>query len=114
MAGDVAVEEVFDGFAVLGKVRAFGDDADGGNVLIDWDEPDPGARQIEDVNVDIVGGFRSAAIDAFEPVVNGELIEERVVAFEAKLGAEDGAAAGGIDDEFAAKEICRGSRGNEA
>ena len=54
--------------------------------------------------MDVVGRFWSATINAFKPVVNGELIEERVVAFEAKLGAEDGAAAGGIDDEFAAKQ----------
>ena len=57
MAGDVAVEEVFDGFAALGEIGAFGDDADGGDGLVDRDEPDPGARKIEDVDVNEVGGF---------------------------------------------------------
>ena len=82
--------------------------------MVDGDEPDPGAREIENVDVNEVGRFGSAAIDAFEPVVNGELIEQGVMAFKAELRAEDGAATGSIDDEFAAKGAGCRSRGNEA
>jgi hypothetical protein len=65
----------------------------------------------ENVDVDEVGRLRISAIDAFKPIVNGKLIEEGVVAFEPELRTENGAAAGSIDDDFAAKRIsCRRRR----
>ena len=53
------------------------------------------------MNVDELGRLRRSAVHPFEPIVNGELVEERVVMLEAELGTEHGVAARSIHNQFA-------------
>src|SRR5438105_4886211 len=92
MTGNMAGKEFIDPFSAFRKVSAGGDDSNRRYGLVDGNKPNPGAGHCQDMNVNIFGSFNRSAIHTFEPVVDRELIEQRVVMFKPQLRAEDGVA----------------------
>src|SRR5207237_762290 len=97
-------EERFCRLGALGEVRCLGDNAHGSDLAVDGNKPDPCAGQGKHVNVNVIGGLSRPALDAFKPIVNGELIEQSVMVFQAELGAQHGIPSGSVNYELAAQE----------
>ena len=89
----------------LCEVLLLRDDAEAGDGIGNRNLPDPGIRDRQEVNVDViqvrVALGENLAIVAVKPGVNGVLIEYRVFYFQLELVSEEGLAAAAIDNHLA-------------
>src|SRR5579863_2016293 len=101
-----APEKLLAIFFGLGEILFLGYDPDAGHIVRDWNLPDPGVRNRQEVNVNVVevriALGKDFAVVTIEPCVNGILVEHRILNLELHLIAQEGIAAAGIHYHFCA------------